>query len=74
MEWSEFYNDKSAWELPVPAARRNLPDRENTLHLSFFEGWCPLTQQGGLSPVTIPDLHVIVPAQAALKQIHGGEI
>lgn len=65
MEWSEFYNDKRA--------RKEEPPGQHTPSLTLTaEG--PLTQQGGLSPVTIPDLHVVVPAQAALKQIHGGEI
>lgn len=33
-----------------------------------------LTQQGGFPPVPVPDLDVVVPAEAAFIQVHGGEV
>lgn len=33
-----------------------------------------LTQQGSFPPVPIPNLNVVVPAEAAFIQIHGGEV
>ena len=33
-----------------------------------------LTQQGSFPPVPIPNLDVVVPAEAAFIQIHGGEV
>lgn len=33
-----------------------------------------LTEQRSLPPVPISNLNVVVPAQAALIQIHGGEV
>lgn len=36
-------------------------------------GWF-ITSEGCLSPETISDLHVVVPAQAAAVQVHGCEV
>lgn len=33
-----------------------------------------LTEQGGFPPVSVPHLNVVIPAQTAFIQIHGGEV
>lgn len=33
-----------------------------------------LTKQRGFPPVSIPNLNVVIPTQAAFVQVHGGEV